>query len=77
MTIIPCLCIQLQEKLAKIIKMGGLDAMTAENSMLNADVLDDDWDPVKHEVRVDYYLCESRRCDTNTMPFLFSFSVVY
>lgn len=40
---------ELQEKLAKIMKMGGLDAMTAENIMLNADVLDDDWDPVKHE----------------------------
>jgi protein KRI1 len=45
-----CLFVQLQEKLEKIMKVGGLDAMTAETIMLDADALDDDWDPVKHEV---------------------------
>lgn len=42
----------MQEKLKKIVAVGGLDVADSTQILLGEDDLEDEWDPVKHEVRI-------------------------
>ena len=48
---------QLQERLNKILAVGGVNPHEGETAGLLEDDLDEEWDPVRHEVSISVNVC--------------------